>query len=201
MTKSAKDIIGLHALPRPQPAHLVRRIQLPQFKTNPGLTPEQLTPGGFFPGELLQTYALPSYAFANGAGMKIAIVGYSDSTDADNQGLWCGYVLVPGCGMNVVTLAPYPTVNHFEATGSIPPHKDDNSLEATLDAQMVGGTAPGAIILTHFNMTDANALPDYIDTLRHRYSLVKVSEALFLRPSKNTFRPEKRKPKPFRLPK
>ncbi len=144
LAKIGATIIGLHALPHPVPAHVSRRNVLvrPVSKTNP----LQINPGGFFPGELMQAYGNPSYSVGNGAGMSIAIVGLSDSTDSDNQMLWCSEGLGPACATGGTTLAPYPTVNHFEAEGSIPPDTDGNSLEASLDAQMAGGTAAGAII-------------------------------------------------------
>ena len=151
--KIGATVIGLNALPHPHAAHFVRnQFYLPQSKG----TPASQNPGAYFPGELSQVYSEPSYAIGNGAGMKIAIVGLSDSVDNDNHTLWCDYGLGPACGMGGTTLAPYPTVNHFDASGSIPPHHDDNSLEATLDAQMAGGTAPGAIIDQYADSTDDN---------------------------------------------
>ena len=44
------------------------------------------------------------------------------------------------------TYANFPTVNHYEFTGSVPPNTDGTSAEADLDAQMSGGSALGATI-------------------------------------------------------
>jgi subtilase family serine protease len=165
--KIGATVIGLTALPHPHAAHLVRnRFYGPQAKGKPA---NQYN-GAYFPGELAQVYSEPSYTLGNGTGMKIAIVGLSDSTDSDNQTLWCQYGLGPACGMGGTTLAPYPTVNHFEASGSIPPGSGDDSLEATLDAQMAGGTAPGAIIDQYADSTDDNLFIgayDYIVNTGH----------------------------------
>jgi len=144
LIKIGATVFGLNAVIRPHPVHIDRHgyFVLPQSRQYPA----QLNPGGFFPGELMEAYSEPSSTVGNGAGMKIAVVGASDSTDADNHGLWCGEGLGPGCATSGTTLAPYPVVNHFEGSGSLPPHSGNDSVEATLDAQMAGGTAPGAII-------------------------------------------------------
>mgnify|MGYP003787793003 CR=1 FL=1 len=51
-------------------------------------------------------------------------------------------------------------------------------------------TASGSIILTHFNMSDANAMPQYIDALKRKFTLMKVSTAvyppLFRKPPKSS---------------
>jgi len=146
--KIGASVIGLQAIPLPHPDHRV--IGKRPFQAGPHNTPRPnaiFGPlGPYFPGELLQGYSLPGYTYSNGSGMTIAIVGISDSSDLDNQALWCYYGLGPNCAFGG-TLAPYPTVNHFEAAGSDPPDNNDAfSLEAALDAQMAGGTAPGATI-------------------------------------------------------
>lgn len=149
--KIGATVIGLNALPHPHAAHVVRgRLNMPQSKA----APANQHPGAYFPGELSQVYSEPSFTIGNGTGMKIAIVGVSDSVDADNHTLWCQYGLGPNCGMGGATLAPYPTVNHFDASGSLPPHSGDDSLEATLDAQMAGGTAPGAVVDQYADSVD-----------------------------------------------
>jgi subtilase family serine protease len=144
LIKIGATVFGLNAVIRPHPVHVDRpgHFVSPQSRQDPA----QINAGGFFPGELMEAYSEPSYTVGNGTGMKIAVVGASDSTDADNHGLWCAEGLGPGCATSGTTLAPYPVVNHFEGSGSIPPHTDNSSLEASLDAQMAGGTAPGAII-------------------------------------------------------
>ncbi len=149
LIKIGATVIGLHAIPRPVPEHEVIGRRARASATLRGSRPNAFYGplGPYYPGELLQAYGEPSYTASNGAGMTIAIVGASDSSDADNQALWCTYGLGPNCALGGTTLAPFPTVNHFEAPGSDPPDNNDGpSLEAALDAQMAGGTAPGAII-------------------------------------------------------
>jgi len=117
-------------------APLAKKTLLHSQALNGGLGP-------YYPGELLQAYGEPSYTYGNGTGMHIAIVGNSDSYDSDNQSLWCSYGLGSGCGANN---GAYPVVNHLHFTGYTPPGTDQDSVEATLDAQMAGGSAPGATI-------------------------------------------------------
>ncbi len=50
-------------------------------------------------------------------------------------------------------------------------------------------TVPGSIILTHFNMSDANAMPRYIDALKSKFTLVKVSTAVFPAPTTRAPKP------------
>jgi len=150
LTRLNATVIGLHAVGLAKPNYVARStkgVQLPKIhkaklggaKPNAFFGPY----GPYFPGELLQAYGQPSYTYGNGNGETIAIVGYSDSADSDNHTEWCYYGLGTDDCYNG---SPYPTVNHYEALGSFPPNSGGDSVEATLDAQMVGGSAPGAVI-------------------------------------------------------
>jgi subtilase family serine protease len=120
--------------------------------------------GPYLPGELYQAYGQPAQTYANGLGETIDIVGLSDTLDSENQTLWCYEGLGPSCGGGVntfsgPTLAPYPSVTHYVSTvpgGCIPPDTDGNSLEAALDIEMAGGTAPGAQFNTFCSDSTAN---------------------------------------------
>ena len=182
LSKLNAKIIGLNARPNFHPDHLALSKHGMRFFRGQNGHKSNLHPtaffgqyGPYFPAELLQAYGEPAFNVANGAGTSIAIVGYSDSTDYDNQSLWCYYGLGAGCAGG--TLGNYPTVNHIENVGSIPPNEDDNGLEASLDAQMAGGSAPGAIIdqyasdaVSNFGFLDTyayianNSLENYVTT-------------------------------------
>ena len=148
------SVVGLNALP-PMYADGLKGPIVRSFKhkmpatRSGGARPDALNgpTGPYYPGELLQAYGEPSYTWAKGYGESIAIVGYSDSSDADNQALWCYYGLGPSsasCSGNV----PYPVINHVEFPGSYPPETNvtNDAFVASEVAQMVGGSAPGATI-------------------------------------------------------
>ena len=111
---------------------------------------------------------------------RSAIVGYSDTIDAENQITWCYYGLGPNCSFSGGTLAPYPVVNHILFPGYIPADTDGTSLEASLDVQMAGGSAPGATIdqyaadaVSNFGFLDAYsyiAFADVDDVISTSYS-------------------------------
>ena len=151
LTKFNAKIIGLTGRSMLHPTLLALNKRGMRFPRGQGGHKSNLHPtsffgpyGPYFPGELLQAYGEPAFNVANGYGTSIAIVGFSDSTDYDNQTLWCYYGLGPGCSGPSPN---FPTVNHFENPGSIPPNSNgSDSLEASLDAQIAGGSAPGATI-------------------------------------------------------
>ncbi len=60
-------------------------------------------------------------------------------------------------------------------TGAIRPKR-------SISRYIVDKTVPGSIVLTHFNSLDSRAMADYIDFLKNKFMLVKVSDALFPSP-------------------
>ncbi len=152
LTRLNAHVIGLSAVPNFHYNHVaVKNAGRPQAFAK-GLKSQKLHTnawggplGPYFTAELLQTYGEPDFTFANGTGMHIGIVGYSDSTDISNEIYWSYEGIGPGNAFGG-TYADYPTVNHYDFTGSVPPNTDGTSAEADLDAQMAGGSALGATI-------------------------------------------------------
>ncbi len=125
-------------------------------------------PGNYLPGELLQAYGEPSYLFAKGNGIHIATLEFSGTTDSDAQYLWCLYGLGPsGCGTQLGTggpSVPYPTVNHITTLGAYPPGSLESSYPL-FDEELIGGSAPGAILDEY--AADAVGNFGFLDMLSH----------------------------------
>jgi subtilase family serine protease len=124
-------VTNLTGMRRPVPEF--RRVNLPQNRFGPY--------GGYLFDDLKQAYQYPSYLVANGNGTHIAVVGYSDSSDSDANKYFRSEKLGVLKGTSV------PTIQHFAFPGSeaFDP-TSDYSLEADIDVQQSGGSAPGATI-------------------------------------------------------
>lgn len=124
-------VAGLAGIPRPVPQ--LRAVERPANRYGPY--------GGYWFDDLKQAYTYPSYLVANGKGTHVAIVGYSDSSDSDAKTYFRHEKLgiLPGTAV--------PTIRHFLYPGSTPfDPSSDTSLEADVDVQQAGGSAPGATI-------------------------------------------------------
>jgi subtilase family serine protease len=191
LAKLNATVIGLRAIGMPKPDHQLSGRTMSARRPSSGARLRNASAGPhgnaysgqlgpYFPGELYQAYGQSSQTFANGAGETIGIVGYSDTLDSDNQQDWCYYGLGPNCAFGNSTLAPYPVVHHIVFPGSIPANTDGTSIEASLDAQMAGGSAPGATIdmyaadaVSNFGFLDAYsyiAFADVDDIITTSYS-------------------------------
>jgi subtilase family serine protease len=129
-------VLGLSAHPRPQADHA-----LTHARPNNIYGPD----GPYYFGDLKQAYEFPSYGQANGGTnayrRHIAIVGFSDFDEAD------AYTYFSAEGLASNGVAPGPLVTHNTFPGSLPFNTaSGDSLEANLDVQQSGGSAPGAQI-------------------------------------------------------
>ena len=158
------SVLQLTAMPRPHSTMEVRKgASLQIAGKNAKIVPHPNARfgaiGPYLPGELYQAYGQPAQTYANGKGETIDIVGLSDTTNTENQTFWCYEGLGAGCGSGGTTLGAYPTVNHYVSgvpSGCIPADTNGDSVEAALDIQMAGGTAPGATFNTFCSNSLAN---------------------------------------------
>ncbi len=157
VTRSTTGMLGLRAVTPPvlpkeltalgATVHgLMKTMDVhPNFARTGALPANRYSPvGPYWFDDLKQAYEYPSYRTANGKGVTIATVGYSDFSDAD-AALYFGHELL---GSKKTDLAPAPKLVHKTFPGSLKFNTaDGNSFEANLDVQQSGGSAPGATIV------------------------------------------------------
>jgi subtilase family serine protease len=98
--------------------------------------------GQYWFDDLKEAYTYPSYTPFNGGGVTIATVGYSDFSDSD-AAAYFHHERLGGSG----ELAPEPATLHLDLGGVPFDPTLGSSVEADIDVQQAGGSAPGATIV------------------------------------------------------
>lgn len=124
------DVLGLEPAPAPRQ----------HSKVVPAARNSAVGPYWF--DDLKQAYGYPSYTAANGTGIVIATVGYSDYSETDAN----AYFAHERLGGTKPLAAP-PLHGHVTYSGSVAFNAaDGRSSEANLDVQQAAGSAPGATV-------------------------------------------------------
>lgn len=159
--------------------HLARRYDArPQIHLLAPNPQNRFTPFGpyYFDG-LKQAYVAPSNETVNGSGVRVAIVGAGDFSDAD----LAAYLQHERIGPLATDLAPAPRTIHDVLPGAVPFSGTAGDSEANLDVQQIAGIAPGADV-TVIDMPDASDgsfLSAYLAIVEsNQYDVVSTSYAL-----------------------
>ncbi|MDQ2857512.1 MAG: S53 family peptidase [Candidatus Eremiobacteraeota bacterium] len=159
--------------------NLAKRYEArPQMHVLAPIRENRLSPfGPYYFDDLKQAYVAPSYGTAQGRGVRVAIVGVGDFSDAD----LAGYLQHERVGPLATDLAPAPQTTHDVLPGAAPFSGTSGDSEADLDVQQIAGIAPGADI-TVIDMPDAsdgsflNAYTAIVEN--NRYDVVSTSYGL-----------------------
>ena len=127
------------------PVHVQPQAMLASVTPTPENRSSDLGPYWF--DDLKQAYEWPSFELNRGAGRTIAIIGFAQVPDSDLE-LYFSHEHLP-----------VPRIVRRPIFGGPPPFnpKSANSLEANLDLQQAGGSAPGATLIQY-------GIPDLSDT-------------------------------------
>lgn len=132
--------------------------------------------GPYWFDDLKQAYDFPSVRKLNGRGRTIAIMAASQILQSDID-VYFAHESTPSAPISAPRIEPFPVL------GGSPPFdpNSDDSFEAELDVEQVGGMAPGAKILL-VNLPDASDdsfIAGYLDLLEdNRADIVSTSLGL-----------------------
>jgi subtilase family serine protease len=142
-------------------AHVAAFAPLPPLHSDSFVTALKQIPssrlgpfGGYWFDDLKQAYKYPSYRARNGSGVTIALTEASDFLDSD----MAAYFGHEGLAA--------PTIVRRPVDGGPPAFSPSNgaALEASLDIQQSGGSAPGATIVV-YGAPDLSIVPSFLDQL------------------------------------
>src|SRR6267142_5666923 len=125
-----------------------------------GITPNALTPSGYFPADLASAYNLPA---SGGAGLTVAIVDAHDDPNAESDlAVYRSQFGLPPC---TTANGCFKKVNQSGATSPLPTPDVGWAQEISLDLDMVSAACPQCkILLVEANSTSITDLGAAVNT-------------------------------------